>query len=115
MPAQDAAELDELEREETIRNEIDTSTAEPEHRMRIIEEHEHSNEAYERMHERCPSEPQGSCSGNECYECDYCWDMLAIDERRSLDDQQEAINAGMTERRERCTSRPPGTCTRENR
>jgi hypothetical protein len=40
--------------------------------------------------------------------------MLAIDERRSLDDQQEAVNAGMMERRERCTSRPPGTCTREN-
>jgi hypothetical protein len=41
--------------------------------------------------------------------------MLAIDERRRLDDQQEAVDAGMTERRERCTSRPTGTCSREDR
>jgi hypothetical protein len=41
--------------------------------------------------------------------------MLAIDERRRIDGQEEAVNAGMTERRERCTSIPTGPCSRENR
>jgi hypothetical protein len=39
ISAEDAADLDELEREETIRNEIDTSIAESEHRTSTIEEH----------------------------------------------------------------------------
>jgi hypothetical protein len=46
ISAQDAADLDELEREETIRNEIDTSIAESKHRTSATEEHEQSNEAY---------------------------------------------------------------------
>jgi hypothetical protein len=115
ISAEDASDLDELEREETIRNEIDTSIAESEHRTSATEEHEQSNEAYVRMYENYTSEPQGSCSGNECYDCDYCWDMRGYDERRRLDDQREAVDAGMTERRERCPSRPTRTCSMEDR
>jgi hypothetical protein len=117
ISAEDAADLDELEREETIRNEIDTSIAESEHRTSTTEEYEQnrSNEAYARMYERCTSDPQGTCSGNECYECEYCWDMYAYVERRRLSDQREAVEAGMTERRERCPSRPLGTCSMDVR
>ena len=113
ISAEDAADLDKLELDETIRNEIDTSIAESEHRTSTTEEHEQnrSNEAYARMYECCTSEPQGTCSGNECYDCEYCWDMYAYEEGRRQSDQREAVEAGMTERRERCPSRPHGTCS----
>ena len=67
------------------------------------------------MYARCMSEPQGTCSGNECYDCEYCWDMYAYEEGRRLSDQREAVEAGMTERRERCPSRPHGTCSMDVR
>ena len=115
ISAEDATDLDELERDEMIRNEIDTSIADSEHRTSTTEEHEQnrSNEAYARMFERCTS--QGTCSGNECYDCDYCFDMYAYEEGRRQSDQREAVEAGMTERRERCPSRPPGSCSMDVR
>ena len=98
MSTQDRSDLDELEHQEAIRDTVDTSIAQSEHRMSTQEEYVEGKidlecQVWETMFARCPGEPRGSCSSNENYDCDYCFDVYAGTERRRLDavSETEAI------------------------